>query len=45
MSDILLTVHMVVKNEDRFIWYALNSVLPYVDKVIIFYTGSTQKNF
>ncbi len=43
MSDILLTVHMVVKNEDRFIWYALNSVLPYVDKVIIFDTGSTDK--
>jgi glycosyltransferase involved in cell wall biosynthesis len=31
---------MIVKNEDRFVWYAINSVLPYVDKFIIFDTGS-----
>lgn len=38
-----LTAHMIVKNEDIFIWYAVNSVLPYVDKMIIFDTGSTDK--
>lgn len=32
---------MVVKNEDRFIWYAISSVLPYVDRFLIFDTGST----
>lgn len=34
---------MMVKNEDIFVWYAINSVLPYVDKMIIFDTGSTDK--
>lgn len=32
---------MIVKNEDRFIWYAISSVLPYVDKFLIYDTGST----
>lgn len=32
---------MIVKNEDRFIWYAIASVIPYVDKFIIYDTGST----
>jgi glycosyltransferase involved in cell wall biosynthesis len=36
-----VTVHTVVKNEDKFIWYALKSVLPFVEKAIIFDTGST----
>lgn len=34
---------MIVKNEDIFIWYAITAVLPYVDKIIIFDTGSTDK--
>ena len=34
---------MIVKNEDRFVWYAVNSTLPYVDRFIIFDTGSTDK--
>lgn len=38
-----VTAHMIVKNEDQFIWYAISSVLPYVDKFIIFDTGSTDK--
>lgn len=38
-----VTVHMVVKNEDRFIWYAVQSVLPYVRKVDIIDTGSTDR--
>lgn len=37
------TVHMVVRNEDRFVWYALQSVLPFAQKVLITDTGSTDK--
>lgn len=36
-----ITAHMTVRNEDRFIWYAVSSVLPYVKQLIIFDTGST----
>lgn len=35
------TVHTVVKNEDRWIWYALQSVLPFAEKILVFDTGST----
>lgn len=38
-----VTAHVLVKNEENYIWYAINSVLPYVDKMIIFDTGSTDK--
>ncbi len=38
-----ITAHMIVKNEDRFIWYTINSVLPYVDKFLIYDTGSSDK--
>lgn len=37
----MLTAHMIVKNEDKFVWYAISSVLPYVDKFLIYDTGST----
>ncbi|OGV90383.1 hypothetical protein A3A66_00970 [Microgenomates group bacterium RIFCSPLOWO2_01_FULL_46_13] len=37
----LVSVHTIVKNEERFIWYALESVLNFVDKLIVFDTGST----
>ena len=43
MLDNKITVHMVVKNEDIFIWYAISSVLPYVSQIIIFDTGSGDK--
>jgi glycosyltransferase involved in cell wall biosynthesis len=36
-----ITAHMVVKNEDRFVYFAIKSVLPYVDRFLIFDTGST----
>lgn len=36
-----VTVHMMVKNEDRFIWYAVSSILPFADKIHIIDTGST----
>ena len=35
-----ITGHMVVKNEDRWIWYAIMSVIYYLDKLIIYDTGS-----
>lgn len=35
-----VTVHMVVKNEDRFIWYAISSVLPFAERLLIYDTGS-----
>jgi len=41
MGKSSITAHMIVKNEDRFVWYAIASVLPYVERFIIFDTGST----
>ena len=38
-----LTVHCVVKNEERWIWFALNSILGIADKILIYDTGSTDK--
>lgn len=38
-----LTVHMLIKNEERFVWFAVNSVINEVDKLIIFDSGSTDK--
>jgi len=38
-----IIVHCLVKNEARFIWYSINSVLPYVDKIMVWDTGSTDK--
>lgn len=38
-----VTVHSLVANEDQFIWFALMSVLPFVDKILIYDTGSTDK--
>lgn len=37
------TVHCIVKNEDVWIYYALKSVLPHADQIIIFDTGSTDR--
>jgi glycosyltransferase involved in cell wall biosynthesis len=36
-----ITAHCLVKNEDRFIEYAVKSVIDFVDQVLIFDTGST----
>jgi glycosyltransferase involved in cell wall biosynthesis len=38
-----VTVHCMLKNEDQFVWYALKSVIDFVDKIIIFDTGSTDQ--
>lgn len=39
--DKTITALMLVKNEDRFVWFAIKSVIEYVDKMIIFDDGST----
>jgi len=41
MKNMRVVVHCMVANEERFIWYALNSVLPFVDKIMVWDTGSS----
>ncbi|SRR3989344_282999 len=36
-----LVAHSLVKNEDQWIWYAINSVLDAVDEIMVWDTGST----
>lgn len=36
-----LTVHSICKNEERWIWYSLMSVIDYVDRILVYDTGST----
>lgn len=38
-----ITVHCIVRNEDHFVWFAIQSVLPYVDRILVYDTGSTDK--
>lgn len=43
MHNTDVTAHVMVKNEEKWVWFAINSVLPFVDKMIIFDTGSTDE--
>lgn len=36
-----ITAHCLVKNEARFVWFSVMSVIGYVDKVLLWDTGST----
>lgn len=36
-----ITAHCLVRNEENWIWYAINSVIDYVEKILVFDTGST----
>jgi hypothetical protein len=38
-----ITAHILIKNEDRFIWYSVMSILNYVDRVRIWDIGSSDK--
>jgi len=38
-----ITGHMIVKNEDAWVWFAIQSVLPYLDKLLIIDTGSSDQ--
>src|SRR3989344_7953645 len=35
--------HTLVKNEERYLWYAVMSVIDYVDKILLWDTGSSDK--
>jgi glycosyltransferase involved in cell wall biosynthesis len=39
----LIWGHCLVRNEERWIWYAINSVIDYLDKILVWDTGSTDK--
>lgn len=41
MAKTNITVHMMVKNEDQWVRYSLLSILPYVDRILVTDTGST----
>lgn len=36
-----LTAHCLVRNEKRFVWFAVMSVINYVDRILLWDTGST----
>jgi glycosyltransferase involved in cell wall biosynthesis len=38
-----LTAHMIVRNEEQWVWYAVFSVIDYVDRILIYDTDSTDK--
>jgi len=38
-----ITAHMMVKNDDQWVWYAIQSILPYVDTFLITDTGSSDR--
>lgn len=38
-----ITGHMVIKNEDKWVWFSIMSVIDFLDKLIIFDTGSVDK--
>ncbi len=37
--------HTIVYNEENFLWYAVKSIIDYVDKVLIWDTGSTDQTW
>ena len=39
----MITAHCIVKNEENFVWYAVSSVIDYVDKIMVWDTGSTDR--
>src|SRR3990167_4223877 len=39
----MITAHCLVKNEENFIWFAINSVIDHVDKILVWDTGSTDR--
>lgn len=38
-----ITVHCIVQNEEQWIWYAIMSVLPFVTKLLVYDTGSSDR--
>lgn len=42
-SKVKITAHTLVKNEENFLWYSVKSVIDYVDEMLLWDTGSTDK--
>jgi len=38
-----ITAQMIVKNEENFVWYAINSVIDWVDEMLVWDQGSSDK--
>lgn len=38
-----IVVNCIVQNEERWVWYALRSVIDFVDEILVFDTGSTDR--
>lgn len=38
-----ITAHCIIKNEENFVGYAIRSVIDFVDQILVFDTGSTDK--
>ncbi|KKR53922.1 MAG: Glycosyl transferase family 2 [Candidatus Woesebacteria bacterium GW2011_GWD2_40_19] len=36
--------HTLVKNEEKWLWYSVTSVIDHVDKLLLWDTGSTDKS-
>lgn len=39
-----ITAHSLIKNEERYLWYSVLSVINHVDKVLLWDTGSTDQS-
>lgn len=39
----MITAHYIIKNEERWIWYSIMSIIEYVDEILVYDTGSTDK--
>ncbi len=39
----MLVAHTIVKNEQCWVWYAINSAIDYVDEIMVWDTGSTDE--
>jgi glycosyltransferase involved in cell wall biosynthesis len=39
-----ICAHSVFKNEERYLWFSVMSVLPYVDRIMLWDTGSTDNS-
>lgn len=42
-SNITISTNTLVQSEDQFIWYAINSIINYVDEILITDNGSTDQ--
>lgn len=41
MNRKTIIAHTIIKNESRWLWYSATSVIDYVDKILLWDTGST----